>query len=130
MARKDSLLRPVTCGSLVGSRRSIDANLAAGSNPYLSVRDHTLPGLDSFFNDDQITMALPQGHRALLSTRVLLYDVHVGTLSRHLWRRRRNQDRIVNRVEHQPDIHKTAGPETMIRVGYRGAQINLPRLVL
>src|SRR3989442_4493735 len=132
MVRTDSLLRSaLSCFCrAVWVRRLFDQNFAVGCDAKLSVGDHEFTGCYSAFNHNQILLPLTQCNRALLSCLVSLDDIDERTFGRHLRSRGRNQNRLMDRAQHETNVYKAAWPETMSRVRNSCAEINRTGRVL
>src|SRR6266478_6292023 len=76
MVQTDSLFRSIAVyRRTAGTAGLFDQDLTSRRNPNLSVGHHTLAGLYSRFNHDEVLLLLAQCHRALLCGRVWLDDV-------------------------------------------------------
>src|SRR5437868_2760026 len=123
MARRDSLLRSgisLIGGSLITGWR-FDADFAARRNACLPVRHDAFARLDSLIDDDLIALTLAQCYLALIYGHVLLDDINVRSLRRHLRRSCRHQHRAVNRVQNETNVNEPSGPKSSIRIGNRRA---------
>src|SRR5437868_2785202 len=127
MVRRDSLLRAAACPRFAPL---IDTHLATRGNAQLAVDYHPLTRFDAFLDHHQVALTLPQCHWPLLSGRILFDHVNKRSLRRHLGRRCRHQNGATNSVKYEPDIDEAPGPETIVAIGNRRAEIYGPGGVL
>ena len=107
-----------------------NANLATRRDSYLPIGDHPLARLNTLFNHHEISLPLAERYRPLFRRRVLLDDVNVRSLRRHLRRYGGDQHSSANCAQDEPNIDEAPWPKAMSFVGNRRAQTHLPGSVL